>query len=199
MDGSAPRLESYMPPDAPLDVTRILRRVQAGDVDAGEALLPLVYEELRGIARGQLARERKDHTLQATALLHEAWMKLGDLERAAPKDRAHFLAIAARTMRQILVDHARGKHAAKRGAGWDRVTLDIALDQLQQQQLDLVSLDDALQKLTEFDARKARVVELRFFGGLSMAEVAEVLGVSTRTAEGDWYMARAWLRKSMAT
>jgi len=186
-----------MPPPDPVDVTQILARVRAGDAQAGEALLPLVYEELRGIARGQLAGERRNHTLQATALLHEAWLKLGDLQGAAPKDRTHFLAIAARTMRQILVDHARRKKAGKRGEGWERVTLDVALDQLQQDELDLVALDDALEALAAQDPRKARVVELRFFSGLSMAEVAEVTGVSVRTAEGDWYLARAWLRRAL--
>lgn len=182
----------------PPDVTQILARVRAGEADADVELLPVVYEELRGIARGQLSRERKNHTLQATALLHEAWMKMGDVGRAHPQDRAHFLAIAARSMRQVLVDHARGKNAAKRGADWDRVTLDIALDQLQQRELDLVALDDALTQLADQDARKARVVELRFFGGLAMPEIAEVLGISLRSAEGDWYMARAWLRKTLA-
>lgn len=186
-----------MAAEQPVDVTQVLARVRAGDADAGQELLPLVYEELRQIARGQLARERKNHTLQATALLHEAWMKLGDMEGAQPKDRAHFMAIAARTMRQILVDHARRKKAGKRGEGWDRVTLNIALDQLEKDELDLVALDEALEQLAEQDARKARVVELRFFAGLSVAEVAEVLGVSTRTVEGDWFMARAWLRKSL--
>ena len=184
---------------SPHEVTRILQRVREGDDDAIQELLPLVYEELRGIARGQLARERKDHTLQATALLHEAWMRLDNVGQANPKDRAHFLALASRTMRQILVDHARRKKADKRGKGWDRVTLDIALDQLQRQQLDLVDLDDALTELGELDERKARVTEMRFFGGLSMGEVAEVLGVSTRTAEGDWYMARAWLRNRLGS
>lgn len=182
----------------PVDVTQILARVRAGDVDAGSELLPLVYEELRGMARGQLARERKDHTLQATALLHEAWLKLGNLKGAAPTDRAHFLAIAARTMRQILVDHARRKKAGKRGEGWDRVTLDVALDQLQREELDLVALDEALEALATKDARKARVVELRFFAGLKTAEVALILGVSERTVEGDWYVARAWLHKALA-
>ena len=186
-----------MPPPEPVDVTQILARVRAGDAEASEELLPLVYDQLRAIARGQLARERKGHTLQATALLHEAWIKLGDIERAAPKDRAHFLAIAARTMRQILVDHARRKRAGKRGEGWDRVTLDRAVDQLQQDDLDLLALDEALVQLAEHDPRKARVVELRFFAGLSMPEVAEILGVSVRTAEGDWYLARAWLRKTL--
>jgi RNA polymerase sigma-70 factor (ECF subfamily) len=187
-----------MPEPPPMDVTRILARVRAGDEAAGDELLPLVYEELRRIARGQLSRERKDHTLQATALLHEAWMKLGGLDAAVPTNRAHFLGIAARTMRQILVDHARGKKADKRGQGWERVTLDIALEQLQQRELDLVALDECLSKLAALDARKARVVELRFFGGLSMSEAAEVLGISTRTAEGDWYLARAWLRKALS-
>ncbi len=187
-----------MPP-VPSDVTQILARVRAGDEDARDELLPVVYEQLRGIARGQLSRERPGHTLQATALIHEAWLKLGNLDRAAPEDRTHFFGIAARTMRQILVDHARRKNAEKRGSDWERVTLDIALDQLQQRELDLVALDEALTQLAEQDARKTRVVELRFFGGLSMPEVAEVLGVSVRTAEGDWYLARAWLRKALAS
>lgn len=179
------------------DVTRILARIRAGDADADKELLPLVYDELRGIARGQLSRERRNHTLQATALLHEAWLKLGDVGRAGPKDRAHFLAIAARSMRQVLVDHARAKKADKRGGRFDRVTLDIALDQLQQEELDLVALDEALSALAAQDARKARVVELRFFGGLSMPEIAEVTGLSLRAVEGDWYLARAWLRKAL--
>ena len=180
------------------DVTRILARVRAGEADADAELLPLVYEELRGIARGQLSRERRNHTLQATALLHEAWLKMGDVGKADPKDRTHFLAIAARTMRQVLVDHARGRNAQKRGADWSKVTLDVALDQLQRRELDLVALDDAMEQLAGQDARKARVVELRFFGGLAMPEIAEVLGISLRSAEGDWYMARAWLRKTLA-
>ena len=123
---------------------------------------------------------------------------MGSLESAEPKDRAHFLAIASRTMRQILVDHARRKKAGKRGEGWDRVTLDLAVGQLEQDDLDLVALDDALERLAAQDPRKARVVEMRFFGGLSMPEIADLLGVSVRTAEGDWYLSRAWLRKDLA-
>jgi RNA polymerase sigma factor (TIGR02999 family) len=182
----------------PADVTRLLARLRLGDADARAELLPLVYEQLRGVARGQLARERKNHTLQATALLHEAWMKLDGLGAVAPEDRGHFMALAARTMRQILVDHARRKKADKRGGDWDRVTLDVALAQLQQDRLDLLGLDEALERLAAQDARKARVVEMRFFSGMSMAEIADVMGVSLRTVEGDWYMARAWLRKALS-
>lgn len=178
-------------------VTRILSRLRAGEAKAADELLPLVYDRLRALARGQLARERPGHTLQATALVHEAWFKLANLPDVALQDRAHFLAVAARAMRQILVDHARGRGAAKRGGDWDRVTLDAALAQLDRGAVDVVDLDGALERLADMDPRKARVVELRFFGGLTLPETAEVLGVSTRTAEGDWYMARAWLRREL--
>ncbi|MDJ0973297.1 MAG: ECF-type sigma factor [Planctomycetota bacterium] len=183
----------------PQQVTRILARVRTGDETARAELFEIVYEQLQRLAAGMLRSERVGHTLQATALLHEAWIKLADLERAAPKDRSHFIAIAARSMRQILVDHARRKKADKRGGGgdWDRVTLDAALASLEGRELDLLAMEEALERLAAQDARKARVVELRFFGGLSMAEIAEALDVSVRTAEGDWYMARAWLRREL--
>lgn len=186
-----------MAADDPASVTAILARVRAGDPAAIEDLYPAVYEPLRGLARGMLRRERADHTLQATALIHEAYLKLADLDRAAPEDRAHFFGIAARCMRQILVDHARRKNADKRGAAWDRVALDVALAGLEHEDIDVIAIDAALERLAEQDPRKARVVELRFFGGMTLAEVAEALGVSLRTAEGDWYLARAWLRKEL--
>ena len=182
------------PPDPQL-VTRILARVRSGDDAARAELFEIVYEQLQRLAAGMLRSERVGHTLQATALLHEAWIKLADLERAAPKDRSHFMAIAARSMRQILVDHARRKKADKRGGDWDRITLDAALANLEGRELDLLAMEEALERLAAQDARKARVVELRFFGGLAMPEIAEALDVSVRTAEGDWYMARAWLRR----
>ena len=182
----------------PATVTQILARLRDGQAGAVDELLPLVYDQLRAVARGQLARERPGHTLQATALIHEAWLKLGDVGDAAPQDRAHFLALAARAMRQILVDHARRKKAGKRGGDWGRVTLDAALGHLQRDEVDVLDVDEALERLAAFDPRRARVVELRYFGGLTMPEIAEALGVSQRTAEGDWFVARAWLRKELA-
>ena len=160
--------------------------------------MEVIYGELRAMAGKKMAREQQGNTLQPTALVNEVFLKLSKKKDKSWKDRRHFMLTAGRSMRQVLVDHARGKNAAKRGADWDRVTLDIALDQLQQRELDLVALDDALTQLADQDARKARVVELRFFGGLAMPEIAEVLGISLRSAEGDWYMARAWLRKTLA-
>lgn len=183
--------------DTPDAVAALLARIREGDEAAREELLPLVYDHLRNLAGGILRRESPGHTLQATALVHEAWMRLSDLGRVEAKDRGHFTAIAARSMRQILVDHARKKKAGKRGGGWDRVTLDAALSNLERGELDILALEQALETLTAQDPRKARVVELRFFGGLSMPEIAEVLGVSVRTAESDWFMARAWLRRSL--
>jgi RNA polymerase sigma-70 factor (ECF subfamily) len=181
----------------PQPVTRILARVREGDEAAQAELFELVYGQLQRLAQGIVRHERPGHTLQATALLHEAWMKLVDLKRAAPRDRAHFMAIAARSMRQILVDHARRKGADKRGGDWGRVTLDGALAHLEGRTVDVLALEDALERLAAQDARKARVVELRFYGGLTVPEVAEALGVSARTVEGDWFMARAWLRREL--
>ncbi len=158
-------------------------------------LMPLVYDELRRLAQGQLRRERVAHTLQPTALVHEAYLRVIDQDQVDWESRAHFLAIAAKVMRQVLIDHARRRGAQKRGGEWQRITIGKAeSSQDREEEVDLIALDDALKKLAEMDERKSRVVELRFFGGLSMPEVATALNVSQRTAEADWYMARAWLR-----
>lgn len=178
------------------DATLILSAAAAGDAAAADQLLPLVYAELRALAASHLRRQRHDHTLQPTALVHEAFLRLIDQAAANWKSREHFYAVAALAMRQILADHARRKRAVKRGGGgaWQRVGIEQALDAaLPGADLDIVALDDALQALATLDARKHKVVELRFFGGLSVDEVADVLGVSKTTVESDWRAARAWL------
>lgn len=161
-----------------------------------DALLEAVYDELRRLAGAYLARERNDHTLQPTALVHEAYAKLAAQETPW-NNRAHFLGIAAQAMRRILVDHARGKQRAKRGGGWQRVELDVALAEDPTQSLDLVALDEALSELAELSPREAQVVELRYFGGLEVEEVGDVLGVSARTVKRAWRFARAWLLTRM--
>ncbi len=162
-----------------------------------EQLFALIYDELRRIAAGLLRRERPEHTLQPTALVHEAYLKLVDQTRIRWQDRAHFLGIAARAMRQILVDHARGRAAKKRGGGRQRVTLDEGLLAEEGKELELLALDDAMTRLAGFDERAARVVELRIFGGLTVTEIALVLGVSKRTVDGDWSVARMWLAREL--
>jgi len=173
-------------------VTRILKELQNGDPAARSELMPLVYAELRKIAASCLKKERKDHTLQPTALVHEAWIKLSDQEEEC-EGRAHFLSIAAQAMRRILVDHARTKNAEKRGGSADRVTLSDTPGSNAQPPVDVIALDDALTRLSALNPRQAQVVELRFFGGLPVEEVAAVLRVSRSTIEADWRMARAWL------
>lgn len=174
--------------------------VVAGRDDPGafDRLVPIVYDELRRLAGAYLRRERADHTLQPTALAHEAWMRLVDATKVVWRDRAQFLAIAARTMRQILVDHARAHRAQKRGGDAVRVTLSDAPAGFGRPDLDLLAVDEALHALAELDERKARVVELRFFGGLTETEAAHALGVSQTTVENDWRFARAWLAGRLA-
>jgi RNA polymerase sigma factor (TIGR02999 family) len=181
----------------PENVTALLRAWGSGDREAGERLMPLVYRELRRQAGRYLRRERRDHTLPATALVHETYLRLVG-EQAPWADRAHFFGVAARVMRQVLVDHARRHRAAKRGGGWTRVALEgsgVAAPLVGDRDLDLVVLDEGLVELAALDPAKARVVELRFFGGLSLAETAETLGVSASTITREWRMARAWLRR----
>jgi len=156
-------------------------------------LLELLYPELREIASRQLGAERADHTLQATALVHEAWLKLIDQSRVQWSGRAHFLGVAAQAMRRILVDHARAKQAQKRGLGWGRVELDKAEISESGSGVDLVALDDALEKLRALSERQVQLVELRFFAGLSMAEVAKTMELSDATVAREWRVARAWL------
>jgi RNA polymerase sigma factor (TIGR02999 family) len=167
------------------------------DRATAEELFPVVYDELRRIAKGYMSRETPGHTLQPTALVHEAYLKLVDQTRANWKGKTHFFAVGAKVMRRLLVDHARERGALKRGAGWHSVTLSEALDPLGGEELDpeqLLDLNSALEQLAEIDEREVRVVTLRFFGGLTVEQVGEVLGVSTRTVENDWRHAKAWLR-----
>lgn len=183
-----------MSPAANEQITGLLRRLGEGDEGASDALFPLIYDELRGVARRQFARERANHTLQPTALVHEAYVRLIDQEGSSFQDRSHFLAIAARVMRQVLVDHARRKNAKKRSGEHEVVTIERVPDLSGADPIDVIALGDALDRLAALDDRKARVVELRLFAEMTMEEIAEALGVSKRTVEGDWHFARAWLQ-----
>jgi RNA polymerase sigma factor (TIGR02999 family) len=177
-------------------VSELLLRWKAGDQGALEALVPLVYKELRDIARRHLQRERPGHTLQSAALVHEAYLRLIDQRPFDTENRAHFLAVASRLMRQILVDYARSHGAAKRGAD-RRVELDASLVLPQVRNTDVVALDDALNGLAKLDEQQGRIVELRFFGGLATEEIAQVLGISPSTVKRDWNVAKAWLTRQM--
>jgi RNA polymerase sigma-70 factor, ECF subfamily len=179
-------------------VTQLLEKFEPGDRPAEEQLFADIYTELRGLAARYLHRERKNHTLQPTALVHEAYLKLVGHTRVDWQGRAHFLAIAARAMRQILVDHARRHRAAKRGGNRHRIALDDNLVTESSRDVDLLTLEDALAKLTKLDPRQAQMIELRFFGGLSIAEVAKVMGISKRSVEREWTMVRAWLRRELS-
>ena len=173
--------------------------VPPGDDEAAARLFPMVYDELRRRAAAALKGERTDHTLQPTALVHEAFLRLADLPDRQWQDRAHFVAVAARAMRRILVDHARARKAVKRGSGEIRVSLeDIDVPAGDGVDVDLVTLDEALDGLALLDERQARIVELRFFGGLTVDETAALIDVSTRTVKREWQMARAWLRRELA-
>lgn len=180
------------------DVTRLLIASSAGDRAAMDELLPMVYDELRRLAQSYLRNERPGHTLQGTALVHEAYLRLIDQKNVQWKNRAHFFGIAAQMIRRILVDHARGRNAEKRGAGAPRLSLDEALGVPGGRDLDLISLDDALNGLAQIDPEQSRIVELRFFGGLSIDETAAVIGVSPATVNREWAAARAWLFREMS-
>ena len=180
---------------SPHDVTGLLVAWSQGNAAALDRLTPLIYDELRRMARRRLGHERGE-PLQATALVHEAYLKLIDQRSVRWQNRAHFYAIAARLMRRILIDHARTRNAARRGGRAQRVSLDLAAE-APARAADLVELDEALRELAEIDLRKSQVVELRFFGGLSVEEVAEVLGVSAVTVGRDWSTARAWLHRAL--
>jgi RNA polymerase sigma factor (TIGR02999 family) len=181
----------------PPEITALLRAWSAGDEAALDQLLPLVYQELHRLAARHLGRERGHHTLQTTALVHEAYLRLIDQKETQWQNRAHFYAVAATQMRRILVDHARARHYQKRGGGAQRVEFDEALEVSDERAAEVVALDEALTALAEFDARKSRMVELRFFGGLSIEETAEVLGVSPGTVMRDWTLAKTWLQREM--
>ncbi|MCM3877095.1 MAG: ECF-type sigma factor [Thermoanaerobaculia bacterium] len=182
---------------SPGEVTLLLRAWSKGDVYAAERLMPLVYAELRRLAASQMRRERSDHTLQPTALVHEAYVKLVD-QHLAWKDRSHFFGVAARAMRQVLVDHARRKHARKRSGGFE-VPIESAEPSVPPRALDLLALDQALHRLAEFDARQAHLVELRVFAGLTVEEIAKAMDCSPATASRDYRHAEAWLRRQMRT
>ena len=179
------------------DVTRLLLAWRGGDTVAASQLMPLVYDELRRLARDYLRRERDGHTLQPTALVHEAYLRLVDDAQVQWQGRAHFFGVAARAMRRILVDHARAHNAAKRGGGVEKIPLEAAGDLLAAHDVDLVSLDGALEALAQTYPRQCEVVELRFFGGLEAREIAEVLQVSEKTIRRDWNFAKLFLLREM--
>jgi RNA polymerase sigma factor (TIGR02999 family) len=180
------------------DVTQLLLDWGNGDTAALNKLVPVVYQELRRLASYYLRRERPGHTLQTSALVNEAYIRLVDYKRMRWQNRAHFFAVAAQAMRRILVEHARKRNFAKRGGGAVRVSLDEAETVSQKQATDLIALDDALASLEEIDPRKSRIVELRYIAGLNIEETAEVLSVSTATVEREWRSAKAWLYKSIS-
>jgi RNA polymerase sigma-70 factor (ECF subfamily) len=173
------------------DITQLLARFSAGDQDAEEKLVTLVYKDLRRLARHYLAAERRDHTLQATALVHEAYLRINMQTEFQWQNRSHFFAMAARAMRRVLVDHARGVKAVKREGA--KVSLESALLCSAEQSVHMLALDEALERLALLDARQARIVEMKFFGGLSVEEIAQLLNISVRTVKRDWTHARAWL------
>ena len=181
----------------PAQITRLLVDWRGGDQTALEQLIPLVHDELRRLARRHMAHERVGHTLQATALVNEAFVRLIDVRQVKWQDRAHFFAMSSRLMRRILVDFARSKGYQKRGGGAQKVSFDEGLIVTREPGQDLVALDDALDALAAFDARKAQVVEMRFFGGLSVEETAEALNVSVDTVMRDWKLAKAWLLREL--
>jgi RNA polymerase sigma factor (TIGR02999 family) len=179
-------------------VTELLQAWGGGDLAARDRLMPLVYQELRRRAAAYLRREARDHTLQPTALVHEAYLRLVDQRRVAWQNRAQFFGIASQMMRRILVDRARARKVAKRSGRWARVTLDEMAAVARPAEVDVLDLDEALTRLAEFDPRKSQIAELRFFGGLSLDETGQLLGISLATVERDWQAARAWLFKTLS-
>ena len=170
----------------------------AGDPDAAEQLVPLVYEELRKVAQARMRRERADHTLQSTALIHEAYVKLVNQRRVRWRNRGHFFAVASNLMRRILVDHARARAYMKRGGGAQRVSFDEVAIADEERGAQLLAIHQALTELERLDRRQARVVELRYFGGLTIEEIAEVTGISVATVKREWSSAKAWLHRELA-
>ena len=187
-----------MRPVQPAEVTELLRRWSGGDVAARESLVPLVYDELRRLARYYLASQRSDHTLQSTAIVHEAYLRLAGRDNVHWENRNHFFAVAAQLMRRILVDHARKRNAAKRGGSNLTLLVDEAVEPSSKRELDLVALDDALKALATLDERQARIVELRFFCGLSIEDTARMLEISPATVKREWSTARAWLYEEIS-
>jgi len=179
--------------DLAKDVTRLLGNWSRGDPEAREALMPLVYKELRRLAASYLRRERSDHTLQPTALVHEAYLRLVEQKNIHWQDKSHFFAITAQLMRRILVDHARGHLAEKRGSGSAKIPITEAIVMSQEEPAELLALNENLTRLAAFDPQQGRVVELRVFAGLTVAETADMLGISLATVKREWSMAKAWL------
>jgi len=183
--------------DVPTDVATLLAELDVGNDKAAADLVVLLYSELRKLASGYLRRERRDHTLQTTALVHEAYLRLADQREVRWKNREQFLGVAAQLMRRILVDHSRSRDAQKRGKGFERVFLEEAVGVSKGKATDVVALDEALTRLAEFDPQQSRLVELRFFGGLSIEEAAGVLGVSRTTVKRSWNLSKAWLAREL--
>jgi RNA polymerase sigma factor (TIGR02999 family) len=178
---------------SPQDLTQLLVKCRQGDRQALDELMPVVYHELQGLAKRYLARERPGHTLQSTALVHEAYLKLVGQKDVQWQNRAHFFGVAAQLMRRLLVDHARRRKSGKRGSGGTRITLVEGLATVEPVDIDTIALDDALKSLERLDPRKGRLVELRFFGGLTIEETAEVMGTSAGTVKREWQFTKAWL------
>lgn len=179
------------------EVTRLLNQWKAGDRLALERLIPIVYEELRQVAARHLQGERREHTLQPTALVHESFLRLVKVSRIDWQCRTHFVAVAAEIMRRILVDHARARSAEKRGAGVTMVELTDDVSRFEERDFELLAIDEALTRFADVDPRQARIVELRFFGGMTIDETSEVLGLSPATIKREWTTARAWLRREL--
>jgi RNA polymerase sigma factor (TIGR02999 family) len=184
---------------AATEITQLLASLKSGDRTAVAAkLMPLVYDEFKALAARQLRRERANHTLQPTALVHEAYLRLIDQTRVDWQGRTHFFAVGAQAIRRILVDHARQRKRQKRGGGAERVELDESVALAPERSEEILALDEAMERLAKLDSRQAEIVEMRFFAGMSVEEVAQALGVSKRTVEGDWTMARAWLMRELS-
>jgi len=186
-----------MPVSSPQGVTQLLKAWGNGERPALDQLIPLVYTELHRLALQYMGRERRTHTLQPTALVHEAYERLIGLKHVSWQNRAHFFGVSAQLMRRILVDYARSRRYSKRGGEWRQVPLNEAVALFRARQTDIIALDDSLRALAEIDPRKSRVVEMRFFGGLSIKEVAEVLNVSQETVLRDWRLAKVWLLREL--
>jgi RNA polymerase sigma factor (TIGR02999 family) len=184
-------------PALPQEITQLLMKWSQGDKSALDQLVPLVYPELRRLAKRHMNRENPGHTLQTSALINEAYLKLVDQQNVEWQNRAHFFAVAAQLMRHILVDHARTRNYAKRGGGAPKVPLDEAAALTEQRAAELIALDDALRDLATLDERRSQIIELRFFGGLSLDETAEVINISPSTVQREWRAAKAWLHHTM--
>jgi RNA polymerase sigma factor (TIGR02999 family) len=189
--------EKKMCPNTSAQITKLLDNWHQGDQKARDELIPLVYEELRRMARQRLWRQRPDHTLQSAALVNEAYLRLVQQKSPEWQNRAHFFGVAAQMMRNILVDYARQRLAVKRGGGAQRVTLETEFGPARQPEIDLLALDEGLKKLASLDAQQSRLVELRYFGGLSIEETAEAMGISPATVKREWATARAWLKREL--